>query len=117
MKGKTRTHGNSKKSIYNIYYGMKRRCYNDKVKCYPHYGGRGIKVCDRWLQSSQNFIEDMGERPSLLHSLERVDVNGHYCPENCKWATQKEQVKNRRKIVDLQNKILALEINQKEDRT
>lgn len=98
----------SEKGLANIFYGIKERCYNKNKKCYKHYGGRGIKVCDRWLEDPLNFVKDMGPRPSPHHSVERIDVNGNYEPENCKWATQKEQVQNRRKTEDLQNEILEL---------
>lgn len=99
MKGKTGTHFRSKESIYHIYHGIKRRCYNPSVKCFKHYGGRGIIMCDRWKESFENFLEDMGERPSDSHSVDRINVNGNYCKENCRWATQKEQVANRRKYI------------------
>ena len=110
MKGKgfKSSHGKSKHPLATIYYGMKYRCYTKKNKNYPHYGGRGIKVCQRWLDSIDNFILDMGERPSPIHSLDRIDVNGDYCPENCRWATQKEQCMNQRKINELQNEINEL---------
>lgn len=62
---------------------------------YKYYGGRGITVCDRWLASYDNFISDMGTRPSLGHSIDRINSNGNYEPSNCRWATKKEQTRNR----------------------
>lgn len=96
QKGKNKkTHGKSETRIYRIWSNMKSRCYSTKNKKYSLYGGRGIIVCDRWKDSFANFYEDMGE-PPLDCSLDRIDVNGNYEKQNCRWATQKEQQNNRR---------------------
>lgn len=76
---------------------MKARCLKADHKAYKDYGGRGIKVCDRWLNSFQNFLEDMGKKPTPKLSLDRIDVNGNYEPSNCRWATHSEQRRNLRK--------------------
>ena len=79
---------------YSAWYNMKRRCYNKNQKDYPRYGGRGIFVCNRWLDSYEAFLEDMGRRPSSRHSIDRIDNDGNYTPSNCRWADITEQNRN-----------------------
>ena len=88
-------HGLHGSKIYNAYISMINRCYNEKNENYKNYGGRGITVCDRWKSSLEDFISDMGESDKGL-SIERIDTNGNYEPNNCKWATQKDQARNKR---------------------
>ncbi len=75
---------------------MMDRCTNPKSKDWKNYGGRGIRVCLRWLESVENFLADMGERPANT-SIDRIDVNGNYEPGNCRWATKQEQEANKRR--------------------
>lgn len=89
-------HGMSKTPEYRIWAAMINRCSNSGCSSFKNYGGRGIKVCDRWRMSFLSFIEDIGFRPSNKHSIERIDNNLDYCKENCKWATKKDQSANRR---------------------
>lgn len=90
---RARTHGMTGTPEYRTWNNMWNRCTNPITSRYERYGGRGITVCARWL-SFENFLEDMGSRPSAKHSIERGDVNGNYEPGNCRWATKKEQSRN-----------------------
>lgn len=81
---------------YAIWQSMKSRCHNPKHERYADYGGRGIIVCERWRNSFEAFIEDMGRRPSQVLTLDRKNTNGPYCKDNCRWVTQTVQQRNRR---------------------
>src|SRR5205807_2227725 len=89
-------HGGFGTPEWNVWQTMKQRCANQKSRHFQNYGGRGIRVCRRWLESFANFIGDMGKRPSAKHTLERKEVNGHYQPSNCCWATKLAQANNTR---------------------
>lgn len=93
---KRATHGDTYSKEHRCWATIKRRCYNLRCSKYKYYGGRGITVCDRWLRSYENFLEDMGRAPSPDHSIDRINNDGNYEPLNCQWATMQEQNNNRR---------------------
>lgn len=99
MKESKTSHGMARSPVYAVWGSMVSRCTNPNTPQWDDYGGRGIRVCDRWLKF-ENFLADMGECPSGM-SIDRIDVNGNYEPGNCRWATPKEQSRNRRNTVFL----------------
>lgn len=108
-KERATTHGMSRTNEYKIWSKIITRCTNEKAKDFPRYGGRGINVCDRW-RAFENFFADLGQRPSPAHSVDRHPNNdGNYEPDNCRWATPKEQARNRRgnHLVCLNGKIMT----------
>ena len=86
----------TKHPLYRAWKGMRERCNYKKHKDYKSYGGRGIKVCERWNNSFENFLEDVGKKPEKSYSLDRIDFNGNYEPGNVRWADKKTQANNRR---------------------
>lgn len=112
----SRTHGMSNSRItgysnkaYGVWQAMRDRCKNKNRKDYHRYGGRGIKVCERWDKSFKNFLTDMGVPPKG-HTLDRINNDGDYTPNNCKWATRKEQVYNssRVRLINVDGVVLSL---------
>lgn len=96
-KNKERAISNKRKvpnTLLSVYTNMKRRCYNSKDISYPRYGGRGITVCERWLNSYENFYNDMINGYNCIYQIDRIDNNGNYCKENCRWVTQEQNIQN-----------------------
>lgn len=102
------SHGMSGTSEYNAWNSMKRRCYNESESSYESYGSRGIQVCERWLESFENFFEDMRLKPSPDMSVERLDVDGDYSPGNCVWADKTTQAFNRRKFKNTSSQYIGV---------
>lgn len=100
LKGKNHPgykHGKTHTAEFRSWLGLRSRCYDKNNKRYDSYGGRGITVCDRWRDSFENFLADMGPKPTEKHSIDRIDVDGNYEPSNCRWATATIQGINQRK--------------------
>jgi hypothetical protein len=107
-----KTHGEGGKTAeYEAWQGILSRCYNKNKKHYPRYGGRGIRVCDQWINSYEHFLADVGRRPSSMHSLDRFpDNDGNYEPGNVRWATDKQQANNKsnNRILEIYGKKMTM---------
>ena len=115
-------HGKRHTSEWATWQGMKNRCANPAHKDFPYYGGRGIKVCDRWIYGdgirfgAQCFFADMGRRPSPAHTLDRVNNDGPYTLDNCRWATRLEQSRNRRNVKLSPHRVRLIRASNQPDR-
>ncbi len=89
------SHGMTKTAEYNSWFAAKQRCTNPKHQYFYAYGGRGIQMCKEWSDSFEAFFAHMGPKPSPMHSIDRIDVDGNYCPENCRWASPQQQSSNK----------------------
>jgi hypothetical protein len=96
---RSRTHGKSRTKIYIAWCGIINRCYDPKSDFFYRYGGRGIKMCDRWRNSFEAFLADMGEPPTAKHSIDRIDNDGNYEPSNCRWQAPQKQMSNQTRTI------------------
>lgn len=107
---KTKHQGESMYPEHRVWTSMRNRCTSPLSPAWKNYGGRGIKVCDRWLRSFEDFLADMGRRPGRGYEIDRIDNDGDYEPGNCRWASQKENSRNRRsaRIVEFRGRRMCL---------
>jgi hypothetical protein len=105
--GFQRTHGLRKLAEYDVWNAMKQRCHNSKSSGFSKYGARGIAVCEEWRASFESFYRDMGPRPTPQHSIDRIDNQKGYAPENCCWATITQQANNKRATILINGKTLT----------
>lgn len=99
--GRQPRHGMTATKEHYCWLGLKQRCTNPKSRAFKYYGQRGIRVCKAWLKSFEAFLRDMGKAPTAKHSIDRINNDGNYTPANCRWATPKQQARNRRRKVAL----------------
>ncbi len=105
IKNRTK-HSLSSSKEYSSWHHMKQRCLNSNSDSYNYYGGRGITICEEWIDSFEQFYKDVGSMPAKGYTLDRINTNGNYEPSNCKWSTRKEQSINRRGL-KIKNKVEA----------